>query len=301
MFKPASVVRLLFSVLCPFLVFLGITLLAGVLAYFIVSLVGDDLSFRSTFKRLTQAFLVLSIFPLMALLKLNSSDLGFANRPLIYKQLVLGAGVGIITLLPVLITLYVLDIHVIDESKPWTFSWLGKKLLLELLLAMLIGLVEEPIFRGILLTGLSQKMPTAWAIAVSAFYYAELHFVNSNIELPAQDINLFSGLLLLQDAFSNMFNRHYLSPFLSLFTIGIFLGIIRTEFKASLAVCMACHACWVWQIKLSKLLFNVNLKSEYLFLISGYDGVIGPLVTGCLVIAIIGYFGYQRMQKDNTN
>jgi membrane protease YdiL (CAAX protease family) len=297
MFNSTPVSRLLFSVLCPFLVFLGITLLAGILAYLIVSLMGDDLSFRTTFKRLTQLFLVLSIFPLMAMLKLNSSDLGFANRPLIFKQLVRGAGVGIITLLPVLITLYTLEVHVVDEGKPWTFIWLGKKLLLELLLAMLIGLVEEPIFRGILLAGLRQKMATAWAIAVSAFYYAALHFVNSNIELPAQDIIPFSGLFLLQDAFSNMFNRHYLSPFLSLFTIGVFLGIIRSQMKTSLAVCMACHACWVWQIKLSKLLFNVNLKSEYLFLVSGYDGVIGPLVTVWLGIAIIGYLWLSMHSK----
>lgn len=103
MLNSTSAARLLFSVLCPFLVFLGITLLAGVLAYFIVSLVGDDLSFRTTFKRLTQLFLVLSIFPLMAMLKLNGSDLGFAHRPLFFKQLVRGAGIGIITLLPVLI------------------------------------------------------------------------------------------------------------------------------------------------------------------------------------------------------
>jgi membrane protease YdiL (CAAX protease family) len=300
MINKPSAFSILFSMLFPILVLLTAIFFASVVAYLAVSVFGDDISFRTTFKRFSQFFLVFSIFPLMAVLKLNRIDLGFASRPIFFKQLIQGIGLGIITLLPVLAVLYMLGIHVIDDSKSWTLGWLGKKLVLELLLAMLISLVEEPIFRGILLTGLSKKIPVAGAIVLSAFYYAGLHFVNSNIEIPTQNVGLFSGFILLDDALAHLFNKYYLSAFFSLFVVGVFLGLLRTQVNVSLGLCVGCHACWVWQIKLSKIFFNTNTKSDYLFLVSGYDGVIGSLVTAWLSLAIISFIWYRRNQRVTT-
>jgi hypothetical protein len=47
---------------------------------------------------------------------------------------------------------------------------------------------------------------------------------------------------------------------------------------------------------MSKSLFNTDSSSEYLYLVSSYDGVIGPLVTAWLSLAIIGYFVYKKVQ-----
>lgn len=297
MANKSSAFGLVFSVLCPFIVLLTATFLASALAYIAVSVFGDAISFRTVLKKSMQFFLVLSIFPLMSWLKFNKTDLGFVGYPLFFRQISQGIGIGIVTLLPVLAVLYGLGVHVIDGSKPWTPVWLGKRLALDYLLAMLIAIVEEPLFRGILFTGLSQKMPVTRAIAISAFYYAGLHFVNSNIEIPAQNAGLFSGFILLGDAFGNVFNWHYLSPFIALYVVGVVLGLLRAYVKTGLGICIGCHAAWVWQIKLSKSFFNVDLNSPYLFLVSGYDGVIGPFVTVWLVLSIAGYFGYQRYRK----
>jgi hypothetical protein len=48
---------------------------------------------------------------------------------------------------------------------------------------------------------------------------------------------------------------------------------------------------------LSKSLFNINPNSDYLYLVSSYDGVIGPLVTAWLGLAMVGYYWYRRKQK----
>jgi len=48
---------------------------------------------------------------------------------------------------------------------------------------------------------------------------------------------------------------------------------------------------------MSKQLFNTDFNSDYLYLVSSYDGVIGPLVTGWLMLAIAGYFAYQRFRN----
>jgi len=92
-----------------------------------------------------------------------------------------------------------------------------------------------------------------------------------------------------------LLNPNILSAFFALLMVGIFLAVLRTQVKASLGLCIGCHTCWVWQIKMSKSLFNTDFSSEYLYLVSSYDGVIGPLVTGWLLLAITGYFVYQRI------
>jgi uncharacterized protein len=290
----SSVFRLLYAFV-PLLVLMAATFLACILAYFLMQIWGDDLSFRTLIRKSTQLLLVLSIFPAMHYLNLSKGDLGFSAKPLFIKQLFQGAGLGFITLLPVFIAIYLFGVNVIDESKQWTFFWLGKKLVVELLLALLISLFEEPVFRGILLAGLNKKLPVCATILVSAFYYAILHFLDSKTQLPAQNLDLLSGFRLLGEAFTHLFNPEILSAFFALFAVGVFLGIVRTQVKASLGLCIGCHACWVWQIKLSKDLFNINPNSEYLYLVSSYDGVIGPLVTTWLVLAMLGYFLYKRL------
>lgn len=284
--------------LIPLLVLLVATFLACILAYTLVSL-WNDLSFRFIVKKSSQLFLVLSIFPAMHYLKINKCDLGFSARPVFFKQVWQGVGLGFITLMPVFILFYLLGVNVIDESKSWTFFWVSKKLGIELLLALLISLFEEPVFRGVLLTGLSKKFAVRSAILISAFYYAILHFLDSKIQIPVQEITIFSGFNLLGDAFAHLLNPEILSAFFALFAVGVFLGLLRTQVKASLGLCIGCHACWVWQIKLSKDLFNINPSSDYLYLASSYDGVIGPLVTMWLTLAIAGYFLYKRQNNKN--
>jgi membrane protease YdiL (CAAX protease family) len=289
-FSPRSLTLSLWYAIVPLMVLLVAISLACTLAYCIILLWDDGPTFRAIIKKSTQLFLVLSIFPAMHYLGINKFDLGFAARPKFIKQVFQGVGLGIVTLMPVFIALYLLGVNVVDESQTWEAFSISKKLLLELSLALLISFFEEPVFRGILLTGLSRKMSAWAAIAISAFYYAILHFLDSKTQIPVQEINLFSGFKLLGEAFNHLFNPEILSAFFALFAVGVFLGIIRMGMKTSLGLCIGCHACWVWQIKLSKSLFNINPDSDYLYLVSSYDGVIGPFVTVWLTVAMIAYY-----------
>jgi membrane protease YdiL (CAAX protease family) len=279
----------------PLLVLLSAISLACILGYFIVQGIGGQFPFRKVISKSTQLFLVLSIFPAMAYLKLSKEELGFAARPIFLRQLLQGFGLGFITLMPVFIILYLLKINIVDETHIWTAWLLAKQLAISLLLALIISLIEEPIFRGILLVGLSKKLPVMAAILISSTYYAALHFLSTKTNIAVQELNLFSGFKLLGEAFANLLNPDILSAFFALLMVGIFLGILRTRVKAGLGLCIGCHTCWVWQIKMSKSLFNTDFSSGYLYLVSSYDGVIGPLVTGWLLFAIAGYFVYQRI------
>ncbi len=289
--------RYLFYTLVPLLILLAALSLACIVSYFIVLGIGDAISFRQLINRSAQLFLVLSIFPAMAYLKISKDELGFAPRPVFLKQLLQGFGLGFMTLIPVFIVLYVLKINVLDETQVWTIGLLAKNMTINLLIALLISLIEEPLFRGIMLVSLSKKLPVAAAILISSIYYAGLHFFSSNTDIPVQDITLFSGFKLLGEAFAHLMNPAILSAFFALLMVGVFLGVLRTQVKASLGLCIGCHTCWVWQIKMNKKLFDTDYSSPYHALVSNYDGVVGPLVAGWLMLAIAVYFVYQQFNK----
>ena len=286
--------RYLTYTLVPLLILFMAIMLSCVLAYFIALGLGDQFPLRKIISKSTQLFLVLSIFPAMTLLKISKTDLGFAERTLFIKQLCKGFVLGFVTLIPVFWVLYALKINVLDSTQLWTVGLIAKKMAGALLLALIISLIEEPLFRGILLTGLKRKLPVMAAILISSFYYAALHFLNSHINLPFQDLNWFSGFTLLQDAFANLLNPEILPAFFALLMVGIFLGLLRTKVKTSLGMCIGCHTCWVWLIKMSKSLFNTDFNAPYAFFVSHYDGVIGPLVTGWLFLAVVVFLLYER-------
>lgn len=291
-------VRCIFYALVPLLVLGAAIAVSCVLAFFIMKGVGDVIPFQKMISKSTQLLLILSIFPAMKLLNIDKQQLGFAARPVFFKQLLQGLGLGLLTLLPIFIVLWAVKINVFDATKHWTVLMVLGKLGYTLFLALLISLIEEPLFRGILLTGLRKKMPLALAIVVSAVYYSALHFLDNNVAISAQDVHFFTGFKLLKGAFLNVFNPMMFSSFISLMMVGIFLGIVRTQVKTSLGVCIGCHASWVWQIKMSKSLFDTNIWSDYIYLVGSYDAIVGPLVTGWLLLEIIRYFVYQRINKS---
>jgi len=286
--------RVLIYSLIPLLILLALVSVSCVLGYFILLAIGDVVELRKVISKSTQVLLVLSIFPLSYWLKMSWSELGFAPRQQFIRQLGQGILLGLLTLLPVLLLLYGLDVHIVDESRDWTFTKAIKKITISLLLALLISFVEEPLFRGILLATFRRKMTAAAAIILSSFYYAALHFLKSKTDVPYDQLNITSGFQLMTQALANWVNPEIISALLSLWVVGIFLAIIRTEFRNSLGICIGCHASWVWQIKVSKDFLDTNQNSEYLYWVSNYDGVVGPLVTFWLMVPITVYLGWKR-------
>ena len=289
--------RTLVYALLPLLILLIAIAMACVISYFVVLGFGEFVEFRKVISKSTQVLLILSIFPITYYLKISKAELGFVSLPAFLKQIALGLGLGFFTLMPVFIVLYLLGVNVIDDTQIWTTGFVVKNLIISLLLALLISLIEEPLFRGLLLISLQKKLPVRSAIIISSSYYAALHFLNSNTNIAVQDLKIYSGFTLLTEAFTNLLNPAIFSAFLALLMVGIFLGILRTQVKASLGLCIGCHTCWVWQIKMNKKLFNTDFNSEYHYLVSSYDGVIGPLVTVWLLMAIISYFIVRHIKK----
>ena len=267
---------------------------ASFISYGILSVIGDVLPINKIISKTTLVLLILSIFPLKNYLDFSWKDLGFTAPKRFFGQLQQGLILSLATLLPVLLTLYLLDVHVWDSARNWTVAKVASKVGVALFFALLIAVGEELLFRGMLLSSLRRKIHVVVAVIISALYYAALHFLKSSSQFAYADLAPTTGLQLVAEAFANWLNPDIISAFIALLVVGLFLAVIRTRVRHSLGMCIGCHAGWVWQIKVSKDLFNLNSQSEFLYLVSSYDGVIGPFVSAWLLVAMLGLIYFRR-------
>ncbi len=297
-----GILKTSYYALIPLLILLFFAALSAALSYCFLTIAGDVISMRKIVSKAAQVFLLLSIFPIRRYLKLTWADVGFAPKRIFIKQVLLGFILGLITLMPVLLVLYALEVSIFDIEKQWTPGKMVLKISLAFLLATLISLGEEPLFSGILLAGLQKKMATGLAVIICSSYYAAFHFVKTKTHIPYEELTFASGFELMAEAFTNLLNPEITSAFIGLLAVGMFLAVIRTQLSNSIGICIGCHATWVWQIKISKDFFNTNENSEYYFLVSSYyDGVVGYLVSTWLLFCLLVYFIWKNFSQKKSS
>ncbi|MCX7073583.1 MAG: type II CAAX endopeptidase family protein [Methylococcales bacterium] len=279
--------RSLFYAFMPMLILLAITSSACVFSYLIALSFDDPTILRKLMIRLSQIMLLLSIFPVSKWLGLNKEMLGYAPFKAMFKQFWHGFGLSLLILLPVFFALNFLGIHSIDPTKVWTLGWIAKKIGIAFGLAVLIGIVEESVFRGLLLTSLRKYLSPFLALLISSIYYAGLHFLDSKSPVSEETLSWNGSFQLLGEAYHNVFAMQDWTAFLALCSVGLFLGMLRLRGDMNLAVCIGCHTGWVTLIRISKSTMSVDLTTPYSFLVSHYDGVIGLLVAGWLLFVLI--------------
>ena len=299
-YRELSILRWLSYAFVPFLVLLVALSIATVLSYLIVHFYSDAVPLRQLISRVTQGLLVLSIFPFMSYLKINKQAFGYAPIRVFFKQLGQGFGIGFFVLIPVFIILYWQDVILIDKHQRFSLEILATTVAINFGLALLIAVVEESLFRGLLWTGLSKKLPAMLAVLISAIYFAGLHFLTVKTNLPTSTLTIWNGFTLWPEAFNNVISPRHYSALIALMMVGVFLGLLRSQFNMSLGLCIGCHCCWVWQIKICKKFFNTDFNSpNHYWVSSHYDGLIGPLVSLWLAIIIMVYFVY-RYKTSNS-
>ena len=293
--------KTLLSALTPLAILTLAIIIAGVLGYFIFLAIDGAVPLRKLISKTALILLLLSIFPLMHFLKLSKADLGIAAKKDFALQIIAGLVLGITILAPLFLTFYYLDIWVVDNNFQFTTTIILAKIFKILLISFLISIPEEMLFRGILLTSLKRAKGVLFAISLSAFYYAGLHFLKSKTEIPPDEANLSSSYYLIADALTQLTNPENLSAFIALMSVGIFLAAIRTKSPMSLGICIGIHAGWVFLIKTNSAFLNRNPSSDWYFLVSNYDGVIGPLVTAWLTLITTIFITYTYLQDKSTN
>ncbi len=160
-----------------------------------------------------------------------------------------------------------------------------------LLRGFAVALIEETFLRGAMYAGIARESGPRVAVILTALVYGVTHFVGV-YHIPASQASWSSGLTLLAGALHAF--AHPLGigdAYLSLFAVGVVLGIVRAE-TGHIGACMGLHASWVWVITFVRETSVPNRASPLSFLLSGFDGVVGWLVLAWTIVLGFALFRF---------
>ncbi len=221
----------------------------------------------------------------------------------VLKNLLAGLFIGALTLCLIIGVFYAAGAKRYDPDFAIEMIWLA------LLAGLAVGLVEEVVFRGVVLQNLHADMEAFFAIVFASAFFAAMHFVQPlpHEVLPAvktpsfDEFHILNGFRIVPYQLLNFARFGEIWPFfLGLFLIGIALAVAYIK-TGSLYLPIGIHAGFVAVSKLDGSLFDeVAGRSRLLFgvphhwYMSYTDSLICWLVTAVLVVLLIAFAAKLR-------
>jgi len=140
------------------------------------------------------------------------------------------------------------------------------ELLKILLIACLVGCIEEILFRGFIFQSLLMDLQTVSAICISSLFYSLLHFFKTKL-LVSPGFQPFIGFIVIYQSFKDIIINFttILPSLIGLFLVGVVLSYAYFRTK-SLYLAIGIHAGWIFLIKANKLFFDhVGMNLKWLF------------------------------------
>lgn len=137
---------------------------------------------------------------------------------------------------------------------------------------LLVGIIEETIFRGFLLGGFLLEWSSLLAVLLSSTLFSAVHFLHAKIRVTS-GLDLDVGLQALLAHFHPLARSTTLFPFIGLFLVGVVLAYayIWTD---SLPFAIGLHAGWVFLAKIDGLLLRERSGIEWLY---GQQGILAGI------------------------
>ena len=225
------------------------------------------------------------------------------NRPLFNRSVPVWAGIlqgvilGCLLFACIESLLLLLGIRALAPDQTITLSFIGAVLLKGLVTGLLVSLLEEMIFRRHIYNTLQTRHDAWLVIPVSAGLYAIVHFIDFPPTNPS-NIDWFTGLQSLPEAFSGLLQTDIWDTFLTLFLLGCLLGIFRARYH-SIAYCIGIHAGVVAGVKLSRKLTEFNADSNLAILVNQTDRQQGLLASVVLFGCCVGCYWWLFIRRPD--
>ncbi len=218
-------------------------------------------------------------------------------KNLFLKELLRGLVAGVLMLAFIKLILILSGVHQIRPNLDYFWSNLLLIFIKALLAGLAIGFIEESIFRGALFSSLYKKTNAIITISLTSFVYAAVHFLKYR-ELPeGSEITWFTGMEMLPDAFFKFSYPNITDHFLTLFTLGVLLAMVRLR-KGNIAMCIGIHAGMVMALKITGRFSQYVSDSRFDFLVNWVDHTLGYLsFFWLLVLAIIYWRKYLFVKQ----
>ena len=238
--------------------------------------------------------LLILLIPLWKMVSKETSGLIFGDFS--FRQFLQSFLIGLFILAIPVVVLLLLEVRLVVLDLQISFLSILGILLVGIVLACLIGLFEEILFRGFLYGSLKKRVGGLIAALISSALYSSVHFLKptGELELP---VNWLAGFIYLEQSIANMIFLHQdWDARLSLMILGCFFCLVRERFN--LFCCIGLHAAFVVGIAISRQLTMVNLDSQFLGLISSYNEIIGQLVSFWLLLLVYAMYRSKRNKKS---
>jgi len=238
--------------------------------------------------------LLILLIPLWKMVSKETSGLIFGDFS--FRQFLQSFLIGLFILAIPVVVLLLLEVRLVVLDLQISFLSILGILLVGIVLACLIGLFEEILFRGFLYGSLKKRVGGLIATLISSALYSSVHFLKptGELELP---VNWLAGFIYLEQSIGNMILLHQdWDARLSLMILGCFFCLVRERFN--LFCCIGLHAAFVVGIAISRQLTTVNLDSQFLGLISSYNEIIGQLVSFWLLLLVYAMYRSKRNKKS---
>lgn len=277
-----------------FIAYLALALAAGAALAYPVYLAFSPLFDETMYRFVIRTGMLVALLGIVFFLR----HLGLASKQALGYSLpwrrfivnvLIGLPLGVIIMLPLVCILVALDVRLVEPD--W-LSWpdLVPTVSAGLASGVLVALIEETFFRGAMFTAVNRDSGM-WPAAVStSLLYAAVHFIHTDYEVPENELEWYSGFVVLGHMFEQFAAPALLlDSFLALFAVGMLLSLVRAK-TGHIAACVGLHAGWVFTIKLTKDITRADQGAEYSFLIGTYDSVVGYLALTLIAALTVIYY-----------
>ena len=212
------------------------------------------------------------------------------------KPLGAGFGIGVVSMSLLLLAAWLSGAYIpVAEGLLSLSLWL--KLLVNLIGAMLIGYVEEWLFRGVIFGTLRKGMGVFMGALVAGLFYSAVHFARPENPVGVVYAHWDSAFRLMPYMFTwtDFYWPFEGCKFLMLFFMGISLCYIYVA-EGNLYVVIGLHAGWVWIMRLGDYVFDDRVEGVWAWLFGPTPGVVksGLALIMSIMFALAGvvlYYG----------
>ncbi len=268
--------------------------LAGVtLAWLLAPLL--PLAYDKVISRAILLAAALGLVPLWRYFDLNTHSVGL--RPVPAGRLLPTWLLGVAAVLPLMLFFLVVGFRV-EDSEELVFSpAFAGFAVLAFVSAWLVGLFEETLFRGVLLTLLGQRFSFYAAALLSSGMYAAVHFINraewTELQWAENGSSWLGGLTYVGHSLSGIVQAgQQWDSWLALFLLGLLFCRLRRDY--GLWVCIALHAAWVFSIRVYKQLTVRDIVNPFREWTGEYDNFVGHLASVWLLFILLALYLAHR-------
>ncbi len=242
-----------------------------------------DYPFERVASRLALIYVVIGFVPSLKWAGIRSAvDFGFAPHPTWWRELMRGWRMGVYSILALIVIAWATGAFVWD---PASGRRLLSRLIAYLIGGLLIGVIEEGLFRGGLFGGARKVFHWIPAMIVISLFFSFVHFIRPQAPDVIETARWYSGFSILPHMLYRSENMWNYMPFaLNLFLMGVVLTLLFQR-QNHVYYISGMHAGWVIALQMGRLLFSND--PNRLYFVYGISANVGRSWAATLMLVIM--------------